>query len=185
MRLPGSVGQRIVVAALVLSAPAFVELTSDEGYTDAAVIPVKGDVPTYGFGMTKRPDGTPVRIGDRTTPVRAMRDSLAHISKDEARLRQCVKAPLFQAEWDLLVDHAYQYGPGATCGSSMVALANAGQYVGACEAYLEYRFVGKGKDRFDCSTPGNKRCYGVFKRSLERNRKCLAAQGWPEEQERP
>jgi lysozyme len=172
---------RTAAAVLVVSAGAFVDLTSEEGYTNEAVIPVKGDVPTYGFGMTKRQDGSPVRMGDRTTPVRAMRDSLAHIQKDEAVLRRCVKAPLYQGEWDLLVDHAYQYGPGKTCGSRIVAETNAGRYVGACEAYLDWKFVA----RYDCSTPGNKRCSGVWKRSLERNRKCLAAQGWPEEQERP
>lgn len=191
---------RTAAAVLVVSAAQFVDLTSEEGYTDNAVVPVKGDVPTYGFGMTKRPDGSPVLMGDRTTPVRAMRDSLAHIQKDEAVLRRCVKAPLYQGEWDLLVDHAYQHGVGTTCGSRMVREINAGRYVAACEAYLDYRLVRaapgeragpgfvRGRDgvlRYDCSTPGNKRCYGVWKRSLERNRKCLAAQGWPEEQERP
>ncbi len=42
--------QRRTVAALTLSAAALVGIVLHEGYTDRAVIPVKGDVPTIGFG---------------------------------------------------------------------------------------------------------------------------------------
>ena len=45
--------QRYAVASLTLSAAAFVSLLVSEGYTDKAIIPVKGDVPTYGFGTTE------------------------------------------------------------------------------------------------------------------------------------
>jgi len=65
--------------------------------------------------------------------------------------------------------HAYQYGVGVTCKSSMVRLANKGDYEGSCKAYLKYRFV-RG---FDCSTPGNKICYGVWKRSKHRYEACM------------
>ena len=44
--------QRRTVAALTLSAAALVGIVLHEGYTDRAVIPVKGDVPTIGFGTT-------------------------------------------------------------------------------------------------------------------------------------
>ena len=52
--------QRRTVAALTLSAAALVGIVLHEGYTDRAVIPVKGDVPTIGFGTT-----TGVKLGDR------------------------------------------------------------------------------------------------------------------------
>jgi lysozyme len=171
---------RIAVSALSLSALAFVGLVAKESYTERAVIPVKGDVPTLGFGMTHRPDGSPVRLGDRTTPVDALQRSLAHIQRDEAGIKRCVTAPLLQAEYDLMVDFAYQYGVGALCDSAMVEYANAGKYRESCNAYSAYRFVGKGADRYDCSTmvngQRNRRCWGVWERSQERRRKCLAVQ---------
>jgi GH24 family phage-related lysozyme (muramidase) len=75
----------------------------------------------------------------------------------------------------MLVDHSYQYGVASTCASSMVRLVNAGQYEQACKAHTQYRFVAK----YDCSTlvngKPNKRCWGVYQRSLDRRDTCLAA----------
>jgi lysozyme len=48
---------RTAVAALGLSAAALVGLVLHEGYSDRAIIPVKGDVPTLGFGSTTHSDG--------------------------------------------------------------------------------------------------------------------------------
>jgi len=160
------------VAALSLSAVALVGLWVEEGYTDKTIIPVKGDRPTNGFGSTFNEDGTPIKMGDVTTPVAAAKRSLAHIQKDENGLRKCVTAPLSQVEYDLMMNFGYQYGIPKLCGSSIVRLANAGDYVGSCKAYLKYRFV----DGYDCSTPGNKRCIQVWTRSQYRYQKCMEAQ---------
>ena len=160
---------RIKVAALSLSASALVALAVHEGYTDRAVIPVKNDRPTYGFGSTFKADGSPVRMGDTTNPVEALQRTLAHIQKDESGIKQCVTAPLTQYEYDTMVDFAYQYGVKTLCASSMVRFANAGEYEQSCNAYLLY----KRADGYDCSTPGNKRCYGVWTRQVERQKKCL------------
>lgn len=193
MSVPQHVRQGI--AGLALSAAMLVSLLADEGYTDEATVPVKGDVPTNGFGGTVNADGTPVKMGDRITPVAALRRSMAHIQKDESRLKQCVTAPLQQREYDLLVDHAYQYGPAATCRSGMVRSANAGDYRGMCDAYKGYRLVraargepfgpgmvigDDGVMRYDCSTlvdgRRNRRCWGVWERSKERFDHCMAVQ---------
>jgi hypothetical protein len=92
-----------------------------------------------------------------------------------------------------MLDFAYQYGEGTLCRSNMVKLINAGQYAKACEAYADYRFMtdtiphkgwepiqfdSSGKPtkwRFDCATPGNKICRGVWLRQQERIEKCKAA----------
>lgn len=163
---------RTAIAGLALSAAALVALVSHEGYTDKAVIPVKGDVPTLGFGMTQRPDGSPVRMGDVTTPVDALKRTLAYTQTADAKIKKCVSAPLHQAEFDLMADFGYQYGIGALCRSSIVAKANVGDYAGSCAAYLQYRFAAG----YDCSTPGNRRCPGVWTRSQERHAKCMTAQ---------
>lgn len=158
---------RLAVQALSLSAAAFVALALHEGYTDRAVIPVKDDVPTIGFGTTEG-----VKIGDRTTPPEALARALRDVQKFEGALKQCVKVPLHQAEYDLYIDLQYNIGAAGFCGSTIVKRLNAGDYRGACDAILMWRYQ-KG---FDCSTPGNTRCYGLWKRRLDSHQKCLAAQ---------
>ena len=161
--------KRTHIAALAVSGATLVALVSHEGYTDVAVIPVKGDRPTFGFGSTFHSDGSPVRMGDKTNPVESIQRTFSHIQKDESEIKSCVTAPLYQHEYDVMVDFAYQYGTRTLCRSSMVSLANDGKYSESCGAYLKYRFVAG----FDCSTPGNKRCAGVWTRQLERQKKCL------------
>ena len=110
------------------------------------------------------------------TMSRALKRTLAHIQKDETRLKACVTAPLTQVEYDLLEDHAYQYGAATTCNSPMVKRANAGDYAGACRGYLEYKFIRINGKPYDCSTPGNRVCSGVWKRSVGRYDKCMGDQ---------
>jgi len=167
-----SPNQRTAVAVLTLSATALVGLVAKEGYTDKAVIPTVGDRPTVGFGSTFREDGSPVRMGDTITPQRALARTLAHIQKDESGIKKCLSAPLNQTEYDLMVDFAYQYGVPTLCRSSIVARANAGDYTGSCKAYLLYRYSAG----YDCSTPGNTRCMGVWTRQLQRYETCMGAQ---------
>jgi len=183
--------RRNAIAGLSLSAAALVALVSHEGYTDKAVIPVKGDVPTMGFGSTTNADGSKVKMGDTTSPVKALQRTLLYVQKADADIKRCVKAPLSQAEYDLASDFVYQYGAATFCKSSMVKAMNEERYVDACEAYKEYRLVRAapgekpgpgfilGRDgvlRYDCSTPGNKRCWGVWERQKTRYDKCMAAQ---------
>ena len=163
---------RITVAALSLSAAGFVTMVLSEGWTPSAMVPTQNDRPTVGFGSTFRDDGSPVQMGDKIEPATAVKRSASHIAKDETRLKQCVKGQLTQGEYDTLVDFAYQYGTTATCNSAMVRNINAGRYAQACEAYTLYKLSGG----FDCSTPGNKVCMGVWLRNLERRDRCLEAQ---------
>jgi len=169
--------QRKAIAGLALSASAFVALLVSEGYTERAGIPVTGDVPTLGHGSTTHADGSPVRLGDTTTPAKAIQRSLLYVQKQDAQIRQCVTAPLHQGEYDVMADFAYQFGIRRLCESSMVRLANAGDYAGSCRAYREYRF--QGADKYDCSTTvngkRNNRCWGVWTRQLQRQADCMLA----------
>ena len=67
---------RRTVAGLTLSAAALVGIVLHEGYTGRAVIPVKGDVPTIGFGTT-----TDVKLGDTTTPPKALARALTDVQQ--------------------------------------------------------------------------------------------------------
>jgi len=151
-----------------LSAAAFVGILTREGYTDNAVIPVPGDVPTYGFGTTGG-----VKMGDKTTPIKAVQRALVDVDKFEGAIKKCVKVPLHQAEYDLYVNLSYNIGPAGFCTSTIVKRLNAYNYQGACEAILMWKL---GPRKFDCSTPGNKVCSGLWKDRLKVHRQCLDAQ---------
>ena len=158
---------RIAIAGLTLSAAAFVGILTREGYTDGVVIPTKGDVPTIGFGTTEG-----VKHGDRTTPVKAAQRALSDASKYEGALKRCVTAPLHQAEYDIYTDLSYNIGSGAFCSSTIVNRLNAGEYRQACDAILKFKYAAG----FDCSTPGNKRCMGLWTDRLRVHAACVAAQ---------
>ena len=79
---------------------------------------------------------------------------------------------LTQGEFDLYVDFTGQYGIGNWRKSSMRRHLLAGQYRQACDALLRYRYAAG----YDCSTPGNRRCPGVWTRQKERHAKCISEQ---------
>ncbi|OPA84292.1 lysozyme [Pseudomonas fluorescens] len=165
--------QRVAVALLGMSAAGFATWQANEGYTPVAVIPTKGDVPTLGHGSTRYEDGTPVRMGDTITPARA--EVLARNLNSQAEKQFAASLPgvtLHQAEFDVYMDFIGQYGIGTWRAGSPRRDLLAGNYAQACHDLLKYKFAAG----FDCSTPGNKRCAGVWTRQLERHAKCMAAQ---------
>lgn len=158
---------RIIVASLTLSASALVSIALHEGYTDRAVRPLPGDVPTVGFGTTTRPDGSPVRLGDTTTPPQALARALADVQRFEGALRQCVRVPLHQHEYDAYLSFAYNVGAGAFCASTMARRLNAGDYAGACAEFDRWTFF-KGRD---CRDPAND-CAGLVRRRADERARC-------------
>lgn len=131
--------QRKGIAGLALSAVALVSLVVSEYYSETAIIPVPGDVPTIGFGTT---DG--VKLGDKTTPTKALVRALADVQKFEGALKQCVNVPLSQNEYDAYLQLSYNIGSGAFCKSTLVRKLNAYDYAGACAAIKSWdKFKGK------------------------------------------
>lgn len=134
-----SINNRFAIASLALSAAAFITLVSSEGYSDKAIIPVPGDVPTIGFGTTGG-----VKMGDTITAPKALARALADVQKFEGAVRACVTVPLHQYEYDAYINLSYNIGPGAFCRSTLVKRLNAFDYPGACEQILRWdKFKGK------------------------------------------
>lgn len=130
---------RSAIAGIVLSASALVGIALHEGYSDTAIIPVPGDVPTIGFGTTGG-----VKPGDRITPPKALARALTDVQKFEGALKQCVKVPLAQYEYDAYVSLAYNIGSSAFCGSTLVKKLNQQDYAGACTSILQWdKFKGR------------------------------------------
>lgn len=102
---------------------------------------------------------------------------------------------LVSAHTSMLAMALYQYGMGAWRTSAMRRELLTGNYRPACDGLLDYRKLTSARQEgpgwnvsrrdaqgkpsrweFDCSTPGNKVCRGVWTRQLERHQKCMGMQ---------
>ncbi len=114
-----------------------------EGYRGSAYIPVKGDVPTIGYGQTYYADGTRVKLGDRISQQEAQKQLELLMRRDFSdKLASCVKVPLSQNEYDAYVSLAYNIGTNAFCKSTLVKLLNQGEYIKACQQILRWNKSG-------------------------------------------
>ena len=135
---------RIAIGALSISAGVLVGIAQHEGYVEVAAPPVPGDVDTNGFGSTKSPDGSPIKRGDKTDPVRALVRLYADADKYSQAVRRCAPVPMHQYEFDAFTSLAYNIGPGAFCSSTLAKMLNRLEYAGACEQIKRWdKFKGR------------------------------------------
>ena len=127
---------RLAAGAIVVSAAALVGIATREGYREKAYKDAVGVV-TVGYGETAG-----VRMGDRTTPERALVTLLSSANRHADAIRQCIRVPLYQHEFDAYVSLAYNIGSGAFCGSTLVKKLNAKDYAGACEEIKRWNRAG-------------------------------------------
>ena len=166
---------RITIAALAVSALGFVGIIAQEGYTTTAIRPVPNDPPTNGFGSTKGDDGMPLKLGDKTDPVRAARRAIRDLSLKEKGLKMCLgpEVALHQYEYDAYADLTYNVGLANVCKSSIIPKLRAERYEDACKTILDfYKVQGR-----DCRAPEWKDfCGGVWTRRQEVTRLCLTGE---------
>ncbi|MDD3884568.1 MAG: lysozyme [Gallionella sp.] len=128
------------IAALSISAALLVGIANYEGYVETATPPVPGDVPTNGFGST----GSDIKLGDKTTPVRALVRLLADADRHAQAVKRCAPVPMYQHEFDAYTSLTYNIGPDAFCRSTLAKKLNAGDYAGACREILRWdKFNGR------------------------------------------
>lgn len=136
---------RIAITALVLSVAGLGGIANHEGgFKLEAYTPVKGDRPTISAGNTFYEDGTPVKLGDKITKERAEILFKNTTSVFEQKIKQCIKVPLHQYEYDAYMSLTFNIGVGAFCGSTLVKRLNQYDYDGACKEILRWdKFMGK------------------------------------------
>lgn len=127
---------RVAVGTIVLAAATLLTVADHEQYRETAYVPVKGDVPTIGYGSTKG-----VKMGDKTTPAKALRrlgSELAGVYADG--IKQCIDVPLFDYEFGAYVSLAYSVGVPTVCRKAkpghppnLIDLINSRQYEQACK----------------------------------------------------
>ena len=162
------------VAGIGLLASVLVVIATHEGYTDHAVIPVPGDVPTIDFGRTKG-----VKMGDKSNPVRGLQLLLKEVDSVYAQgVRNCVTVPLYDYEFAAYVSLTYNIGVGAFCKKAdknrkdkhgnpdpepdrLIDLINAQRYEEACKRIEAFKYG-----------PGRKVLSGLVKRRAEERAIC-------------
>lgn len=147
---------RLALASLALSAAGLISIAVSEGWEPVARPPVQGDVPTGGFGSTRKEDGSPMPDGERVDPVRGLILLQRDASEAERVVRRCAPVPMHPWEFDAFVSLAYNVGPGKAGAkdgfcelrrggpSSIVRRLLAGDYAGACRSILDWdKFQGR------------------------------------------
>jgi lysozyme len=127
---------RLKLAALSLSASALVGIAGWEGYSGTAYQDIV-NIWTIGFGTTHG-----VKKGQTIDPVKALQRKLTDVQQFEGALKQCIKVPLHQHEYDAYLSLAYNIGPTAFCNSTLVRRLNESQYDLACKEILRWDKAG-------------------------------------------
>lgn len=106
-------------------------------------IPGPGDVPTVGYGHT----GPYVFVGQVITQQQA-EEWLSHdIAWAVAAVKQWVRVPLMQNQFDALVDFTFNVGAHAFETSHLLLLLNSGNFAAADQEFLKWVFVKGVKNR--------------------------------------
>jgi lysozyme len=122
----------IAFGAIGLVAIAMSEVFSPVVYKDSV------GIDTIGYGETLG-----VRKTDRTTPERALVQLLVRVDSEYATgVKECVKTPLFQYEFDAYVNLTYNIGVNAFCKSTIVKELNNGNYQEACTGIKRFNRAG-------------------------------------------
>jgi lysozyme len=170
---------RTLAATLAMAAVGFAAYVDHEGYAPVAKPPVPGDVPTYGFGSTRGPDGQPLKGGEKITRAEAIELAKRDVTVHEREFRRCLDGVrLYQHEYDALMSLALNVGAAVVCRSSIPAKLRAGDYAAACATFLEFnkfcsrpRMLVAGKRV--CPPGALKPLPGLTKRRQQEYRMCM------------
>ena len=112
-------------------------IQSFEGFSSKAYDDGVG-VWTIGWGTTRYEDGRKVKRGDSISVEKAMELFMHDLAQFEKAVRDSVKVPLTQNQYDALVSFTYNVGIGALQGSTALRKLNSGDYKGAANALLSW-----------------------------------------------
>lgn len=161
---------RVTVAALVVSATAFLGIANREKFMPTAYRD-SGGVWTVGYGETQG-----VKKGDTVTPERALLKLGSRVDQFSKEVKTCLgDVPLYQHEFDAFVDLAYNVGSSAVCKSSIPRKLKAGQYAEACKTILSFDKITVNGKKVSCHDPKNN-CKGIIKDRERVYRMCMGEQ---------
>ena len=126
---------KLAKGAITLSAAGLIALTGYEGYRS---LPYQdtGGVWTDGFGNTHN-----VIPGKAVSVPQALDRLDNNTLLAQNAVKQCLRLPMTQGQYDAFVSFTYNVGSAAFCGSTLVKRFNAGDYKGACDELLRWVYV--------------------------------------------
>lgn len=130
---------RYQIAAMSISAATIVGIAGYEGYSSTAYTPVKGDVPTIGWGSTSN-----VKAGDKIDPTTALNRLYRDAEMAKTGIGKCVRVPLSEGELSAYLSLTYNIGAARFCKSTLVKKLNRKDYKGACAEIKKWAYF-KGK----------------------------------------
>ncbi len=142
---------KIVAGALSLSAVGLVAIANFEGFSSVAYEPVPGDKLTIGFGSTGG-----VSAGDTISVPEALDRLEEDTSEAESAVRECVKVPLTQKQFDAFTSLAFNIGKKAFCSSTLVKKINTGDEAGACAEIKRWTCGPDPTGQYAAQSPGHK-----------------------------
>lgn len=150
-----------ISGAFILCCMAFIKPHEGELYK---AYPDTGGIYTICDGHTKN-----VKKGDTATKAQCQ-EFLRHDTTEAIATFEWMtdNAPVPPQAKKVFVDEIFNAGAGNFQKSTMRRLIKAGDYAGACNQFVRWRYVG-GKD---CSIRSNN-CYGIIVRRQEQTAACL------------
>ena len=79
-----------------------------------------------------------VKLGDKTTRAQAEEYLKSDLDRFKTGMMKCIKAPLYQYEFEAYLSLSYNIGSSAFCDSSIPTKLNAGNYAAACQTILQF-----------------------------------------------
>lgn len=144
---------RVLAAALSLSVAGLAFIKGNEDTANVPYLDSVG-VPTVCTGHTGKVDMSRYYT-DKECDELLAKDT--HWSVDT--VRKAIRSPLYQSQFDSLVDFCFNVGARACRTSRLFALVNAGQHRLAAAEFLKWKFAA-GRD---CSVRKNN-CFGLWQR---------------------
>lgn len=139
---PGAGGKIVWVAAL----GGFVTLISpflmghieqwESGRSRVLVVyadKLAGGLATVCNGLTRHVTRTPIIVGERWTTAQCIAEEEAAMERTQRALLPCFKRLPPPRVLDMASSHAWNFGPGATCGSGAMAAWNRGEWDRGCQ----------------------------------------------------
>ena len=121
--------------AAAASACGIILISWFEGYSPTATQPLPGDKWTVGFGHTDA-----VAPGSSTTLEQAFRLLKSDVTRAERVVREVVKRPLDQNQFDALTSLVFNIGSAAFAKSTLLKRLNAGDLDGVAKEWMRWKY---------------------------------------------
>jgi lysozyme len=151
---------RAAVATLVFSAAGVGFLQNHEGVKQRVYLDSIGK-PTVCTGHMD----TRMKVGELYSPEQCEQLLREDVGSASWAVRQSVKVPLYQYEFDALVSWCFNVGNANCMSSTLVKRLNEGNYDAVPDQLARWRYA----DGRDCRVRSNN-CYGVWNRRLAESR---------------